>query len=258
MEFLTIFLSGLITVVSGVGFILDKVIESNIRSQLSQVEQLQVRVNNTPNYQILPGKVDQVLIAGKGLWLTPDIRIGVLELETDPIDLDIEKVRKGGKDSLANSLRQPLQAGVRLVLTESDINQALESPEVIELLSDLINVVISRGSRRYKLLNSQVDFLDDNRIYLQVTLQQGDNQPLEIILNSGVGILTGKSIQLIEPKLSVDGNPLPPQLIKLFVGSLSQRLNLSNIEDEGITARILKFQLNPSELELAAFVRIKE
>ena len=90
MEFLTILLSSLFGLVSPTGLVVEKVTSNAVRSQFARVEQLQVRVDNPPSYQLLQGKVQKVRIAGRGLQLKQlNIRLAVLELKTDPIDLDI-------------------------------------------------------------------------------------------------------------------------------------------------------------------------
>src|SRR4028119_714304 len=104
MEFITILLSGLLAVLSPVNLVADKVTEGAIRARFNKIEQLQVRVDNAPNYQIVQGKVERLRIAGRGLWLTPDIRIGALELETDPINVDLQRLRQGGQKSARESL----------------------------------------------------------------------------------------------------------------------------------------------------------
>lgn len=65
MEFLTILLSALLGIVSPAGFVLDRVAETAIRNQLDSAEELSVRIDNTPSYRALQGRVDRVRIAGR-------------------------------------------------------------------------------------------------------------------------------------------------------------------------------------------------
>ena len=79
--------------------------------------------------------------------------IDTLELETDPITLELKKRR----------LEKPLQAGVRIVLTQNDINRALRSPFVTARLKNLgIRLLPRREARqveRYDFLNPQLMLL---------------------------------------------------------------------------------------------------
>lgn len=254
MEFFTILLSSLLAAVSPVGLVIDTVVENAFRSRLNKVEQLQVRVDNAPSYQIVQGKVERVRIAGRGLWLTPDIRIGILELETDPISLDLQRLR-GGEGSPREAIREPVQAGMRLVLSEEDMNKALQSPAVIARLQGIANRLLGGSADRYELRNPQVDFLGDNRLRFQLELREKDAEPLAIGLESGLSITAGHTLQLIDPAVSVNGRVLSPRLVAGFTAGFSNRLDLRKLEDAGITARLLQLNVNPGDLEVAAFVR---
>lgn len=256
MELLTILLSALLGLLSPVGIVTDKIIEGNLRSRLSKVEQLQVRVDNTPNYQLLQGKVDRVRIAGRGLWLTSNIRIGALEVETDPVSLDLQRLRHSGRKSAMASLRQPLKAGLHIVLTEKDLNQTLQSPAVAARLRRLGSRFFGGSPENYEVINPRADFLGNNRLNFQVELREKGKEQQTLALESGFGITAGHKFQLIEPAVSINGKALPPLLVAGFSSSLGDRLDLRTLEEKGITARVLQFKIDNSELEVAAFVQV--
>lgn len=256
MEFLTILLSGLLAFVSPAGLVIDKVIESNLRSRLNKVEQLQVRVDNAPSYQLVQGKVEQVRIAGRGLWLTPDIRVGALEIETDPLDVDLQRLRQGGQKSAKESLRQPVQAGVRLVLTKDDVNKALLSPTVAERLRQIASRLARGSSQPYDIVNPRVDFLGNNRVRFQAELVQKNAESMSFVLESGLSFTAGRSLKLVEPVVTINGRALSPGLVAGFTEGISRRFDLRSLEEAGITARVLQLKVDTRELEVAAFVRV--
>ena len=257
MEFITILLSGLLAVLTPVNLIADKVTEGAIRARFNKIEQLKVRIDNAPNYQIVQGKVEQVRIAGRGLWLTPDIRIGALELETDPINVDLQSLRQSDNRSPRASLRQPAQAGVRLVLTEADLNKALQSPSAVARLRLVASRFLGGSAERYEFLNPRVDFLGNNRLRFQVEVQEKDAQSLAIQVESGLSIIAGQSLQVIEPAVSINGKALSPQLVAGFSSGISNRYNLRTLEEAGITARLLQLDIDTGELKVAGFVRVE-
>lgn len=252
----TIVLSGLLGIVSPLGFVVERVAEDAIRDQLEAVETLAVRVDNTPNYQLAQGNVDRVRLAARGVYPEAGIRIAVLEIETDAIQVDPGRLRQGELE-----LERPLNAGIRLVLTETDLNQALQSPQVSEQLRGLSLDFLGDPAQqleRYEFVDPQVEFLDGNRVRFQTVLQsQQSQQQLVIIVESGIQILAGRQLQLVEPTVTIDGNPLPPELIQFLVGGISQRLDLANLAEQGITARILEWSLDSDQLSLAAFVQVQ-
>ncbi|NEP00206.1 MAG: DUF2993 domain-containing protein [Symploca sp. SIO2E9] len=256
MEFLTIFLSSLLAVVSPVGLIIDSVAEDAIGSRLEQVEQLAVRIDNAPSYQLLQGKVERVRIAGRGLLLKPDIRIELLELETDPINLKLSSLRKSTGNSPQTLLEQPFQAGLRLVLTESDLNQALLSPIVTAQLQQLGRRFLGGSQRNYQFFNPRIEFLGENRLSFQLEVQEGNAPPLAVSIESGIGLISGHLLELIEPEIAVENDAFPPELVSKLAGSLRDSLDICTLESAGITVRLLELNIGTSELEAIAFVRI--
>ena len=257
MEFLTILLSSLLALISPGNLVIDKVLESNLRSRLNKVEQLQVRVDNAPSYQIAQGKIERVRIAGRGLWLTPDIRLGALEVETDPINANLQRLTRGGSKSAPDLLQQPAQAGVRLVLTQADINNALKSPTVTAQLRRLGSSLAGTSGEPYEFINPRVEFLSPNRVRFQVKLQKKDgDESLALMAESGIQFTSGHRLDLIEPVATINGQPLSPRIVAGFAEGISRRFNLRNWEDAGMIIRVLQLEIDKSELEIAAFIRV--
>lgn len=268
MEIFTYFLSAFLALLGSAGIFVDGIAKNTIRSQLHRAEQLQVRVDNVPSYQLIQGKVERVRIAGRGLWLTPETRIAALELETDPLNVDIQRLRQRNQRSLTEALRQPLQTGVRLVLTEDDLNKALQSPQVIAQLEKMIipylRSFMGESSQGYKIVNPRIDFLENNRLRLQVQLQQkggtatdqSDSNQLAITVESGVGLASARQLQLISPSVTINDNTIPSFLLDPLAQNLSKQFDLAQLEQSGIIARLLQLKINPEQMEIAAFVRI--
>lgn len=269
MEFITIFLSALLGVLGSVGFFVDRFVETAVRQRFQRVEQLQVRVDNAPNYQLIGGKVQRVRIAGRGFWLTPEARIDVLELDTDPLNADIQALR-GGKISPLAALRQPAKAAFRLALTQEDVNKLLQSPKISQQLQDLSSRFLGNMSgeqlQAYEIINPRIEFLPENRLRLQVELKQKEgtgttdnntNQKLAVIAESGIRIVKGHQLELISPAVSINENTVPEFLISALAQNFIDELDLKKLQQSGITARILDFQVNQDKLEIAAFVQVQ-
>lgn len=258
MEFFIILVSGVLGLLSPAGLVIDRTALDAIRSQFEKVEQLQVRVDNAPSYQLLQGKVERVRIAGRGLQLKrQDIRIAALELETDPIDFDPRSL--GQKKP---KLKRPIDAGVRLVLTQQDINQALQSPVVTAGLRNLSISELRNSAddsvQRYNFVNPRVEFLGNNRLRFQVELQEQDNtKPLAITVESGLSVVVGRQLQLVKPSVLVNGQAAPNQIVSAIATNISQRLDLGNLEGYGLRSRILQLKVTPHKLEIAAFLRVE-
>jgi len=125
MEFLTILLSGLLGLVSPAGSVIDRTAENAIRSQFEKVEQLQVRVDNAPSYQLLQGKVERV--RSRSLFTAKTARSEHCRFGIRNRSIDLDPRSLGQRQP---KLKRPFQVGVRLVLTQEHINQALQSPQL--------------------------------------------------------------------------------------------------------------------------------
>lgn len=271
MELLTILLSALVGILSPVGVVVDNVAADTIRHQLDSAEDLAVRVDNAPSYQLIQGRVDRVRIAGHGLFPVAGIRIAALEVETDPIAVN-PSILRGGR----LQLEQPLQAGVRLVLNQDDLNQALRSPTVTRLLQNLNLGQLGggRSNQGYEVVDPHIE-LSRDRIQIQAVLREipldqtsttageqstGETttgEQLAIVLESGLSVQSGHQIQLVNPTASINGQAIPSVLIQGLAAGMTRRFDLQNFQADGITARILQLEVTPGQLQLAAFVRVE-
>jgi LmeA-like phospholipid-binding len=260
MELITILLSGIASLFSLTGVVVDKSVETAFLSQIDRAEQLQVRADNAPVHQVLDGKINKLRIAGRGLWVTKDLRVDTLDIETDPIAIDL-KVAQDSQKPRSSALKQPIQAGLRLKFNQEDLNNYLKSPEAIAQLQKMTTSTFggTAGSlnKDYQITNPQVRFLANNRVGLTAELQDpGSGEKLTIALEAGVNVVGGRKLQLVEPTAMVGATPVPPFILSGLTTSLSERLNVDVLAARGLQARILRLKVDPQQLELAAFVRI--
>jgi len=264
MELFSILLSSFITLISPINTVGDIVVEDAIRSRLEKVEQLDVRIDNAPSHQITQGKLQRVRIASRGVQLTSDLRVSTLELDIDQIDVNLQALLQKKPEVAPDLFRKPLQAGVRLVLTEDDINQALQSPKVTARISELLERFLQRlpgaGKQDYELLSTQVQFLEENRLAIQLQFQGTDTEEeqLNIKLETGVEVENRKNLKLIKPLVSINETKIPPLLVAGLKAMVKDFTNLGKLDDSGILVRLLKLEINSNELELANFVRVDE
>ncbi|MEL6158932.1 MAG: DUF2993 domain-containing protein [Cyanobacteria bacterium J06623_5] len=257
MEIVTVLLSGLLLLISPVGVVVDQVAENALRDLLIEAESLDVRIDNGPSYQLLQGKVSKVRIAGRGISPIEGLRLEVAELETDAIDLAFGPLRRGEV-----ILDQPFQGAAHLVLTEGDVNAFLLSPFVQAQLSQFtiggLSPAQARERDRYRIADPSVDFLDNGRIQVTVTLEDlvVPEDSLLIDAEVGLSILQGERLMLVEPMVSANGQPVPPRLIDALVGGFMEQLSLQQLEAQGITTRVLNLSTQEDFIDLALWVRV--
>ena len=267
MEILTIVLSSLLSLASSGGVILDLVVGNNLRSQITGVEEQAIRIDNTPSYQIVGGKLQKIRVATRGVKLKQNLRIEALEFETDRIDLDRSQLDLDNIDGLRKSLKQPLQGAAKIILTEVDLNRALQSSATQAQIQQMLNRLIAKkaGSTNiaYQLIDPRLELLPDNRLGVQFKLRRAQStlndssSDLAISLELEIGVANGKALKLIDPIGTVNQRPMSSRLLNGFASGISDRFDLSELEADGILARLLQLKIDEDKIELAGFARME-
>lgn len=256
--------AGLLTTFLGLagspGIVIDRVATDFLRSQVVKAETLEVRVDNSPNYQILLGKVDRIRVAARNVYVLEFLKIEEVDLETDPISIDPNELQSGKV-----VLRQPLQAALRIILNSADINTALRSPTIQSSFKGL-SIDISgtnRGTAEiFDLVNPEVTFLGGDRLRLSATLQsQATNAKpnptkLDVSVNAELKLLGGTRLRIVDPKIELAGTPVPERITKAFAEGLNKLLDLRQLEARGITARVLKLEVTEGKMQIIGFAKM--
>lgn len=256
MDIITVILASLLAIASPVGAVVDQLAEDAIRQQIVGADELYVRIDNVPNYQLLNGRVEHIRLAGRGVYPIPDLRIATIDLETDAVDVDFGKLQQGELQ-----LDEPLQAALHLVLQADDLNTFLNSVLVKEFLDGLRFSLPGQNSarerNRYGLANPTLTFIEGDRLRIVLDLEDRvEDEQIPITLELGLAIANGHQIQLIDPRITIEGVEAPPELIQSFVSGANQQLSLKQFEVSGITARILDFEIRNNELDIALFAKV--
>jgi len=253
MELIVSLLTGLFGLLGVPGIVIDRLGADLIRQQVHKVEQLELRVESAPNYQILLGTVDRVRLAGRGIYPTEFLRIDVVEVETDPISIDPNALG-GGKIVL----RRPLQAAARVVLQAQDVNQALRSPSVLKAFQKLRLDLGDGRVDEFDLIEPEVIFVSGNLLRLRMKLQPTDPKKpiLDIEAETRLRLIGGSKIELQGISINLQGVKFPEEITNRFAESLNRLLDLKQLEVRGITARVLQLDITDTNLQLVGFVRI--
>jgi hypothetical protein len=259
MEVLVAFLTVLMAIVAPVGAVVDQLAADALRDQVADVEELQVRIDNVPTYQILNGRVEHVRIAGRGIFPRqfPELRVDSIDIETDVVDVDFDSLRQGQL-----KLDEPAQASLRLRLKADDLNRFLQSATVQGWLDDLqVTLPGPGGARernRYGLANPSLEFLDSDRFRVVVELQDRVAQEvIPITLELGIQFNNGHQFELLDPIITIDGEAAPPELITSLAEGVESQLTLRALEQSGIIARVIAFEIRNNELDIAVFARVE-
>lgn len=260
MEWLTIILTGILASLTSTGLVLDQVITNNLRNQIQDVEILAVRIDNVPTHQILQGKINKIRIASRGLEPIDNIRIDTLEIETDPIAINLAS-DFNNLTAVRQALEKPLQGGIRLGIQEVDINLALTADNIKSRLQTIIDRLLPAGSPSFQIEEIAINFLEDQRIQGTVSLKQVNQNNQEIGVLSlefitGIEVIEGRSLRFIEPQASLNNRQLSSRFLSGILNGVSENFSLKSLEKQGITLRILHNEIEEEQLNLALFFRL--
>lgn len=263
MELFTILMSGLLAAGSPLGLVVENIMGDRLDQRLPVTEELTVRIDNLPAHQIMDGEIDRLRIAARGVKLLSDFRLDTVELETDALSFDLEQLRQ--QQFNADTLREPMQAGVKLVFTETDLNTALRSPQIRATLQPLINRLLTRpGSlnpAQVRLTEASIDMLGENRFQFvgniaQTDPQTGTEQISELQLAFTLNLARGSQVDWLEAEGYLDGVAVNPMMLQGFSQAMGERLNLQRFQGGGVTARFLQLAINEQQMQMAMFIRV--
>jgi LmeA-like phospholipid-binding len=260
MQFLTIFLASFLSIFVTSGLFVESAIEKNLREKVKNVDTLEVRIDNKPSYQLLNGKIDKLRIASRGLKITDYLTIDTLELETDNLNLNLKNIQAKNNQNWRQYFNQPFQGGINLTISESELNQTLQSETVLKSINKIIaNLSKGRGGTsglKYELLNPQIKFQDDHHLIFSGELLSSSSRILKINFDSKLRLVKGYQIELTEIKGTINDKPLSEQLLNRISGGLTNVLDLRNAEKRGVILRLLKLNIKDEKINLTAFIRI--
>jgi len=256
MEIFAAVLTGLLGVVGAPGVVIDRLITDALRGQLVQAEQLEVRLDNTPNYQLLQGRIDRVRLAGRGIYLSsPSLRIDTIDLESDPISINPNFLQSGQL-----TLLEPAQAAVRIILKAEDINRALRSPLITQSFKGIkLSLSPTQTPDEFDLVNPEIMFLGNNRIRVNALLQPVNKQQpgLQIAIESSIIVVDSTRIELAASTINLQGISVPAQITNTLAQGINRLLDFTQLEKSGIYARILRLEVTDSQMQLIGFARME-
>lgn len=257
MEIFAAVLSGLLAGAGAPGVLIDRLITDALRGQLVRADQLEVRLDNTPNYQLLQGKIDRVRLAGRGIYLSSFLRIDTVDLESDPISINPNFLQSGQL-----VLLEPAQAAARVILKAEDINQALRSPSITNSFRGIklsLSPTTNAKAEEFDLINPQVTFLGDNRLRLNATLQPVSKPQtgLQIAIESSIVVVDSTRLELTASTINLQGITVPEQITSTLASGINKLLDFRQLEASGIFARILKLEVTESQMQLIGFARME-
>ena len=229
---------------------LNKIAKLALSSQLENADGLEVQVKTDPE-KLANGELESILIEGKGLVIETDLRLQVLEIAMKAIAVSPFKALRG-----KIQLTQPSKGTARIVLTESDLNCALNSPDLRAKIN-VLDTYVSTGKIRLTVPQKKCQLREDGTVAVEAIVQlQPSGETKEVAFtttpNASGGSVVLEDIQY-EP-----GKELSEDLTQAFLDKAKKMLDLRNFEKKGLALRIHHLNVEAGKITLSAAADITE
>ena len=231
---------------------LNKIAELALSSQLEDAERLEVKVNTAPE-KLANGELESLLIKGEGLVIETDLRVEVLEIETKAIAVNPLKALTGNIE-----LTQPTEGTARLVLTEADLNCALNSPELRAKI-DVLDTYLSTGQVTLTVPQKKCQFREDGTVAIEALVElQPSGETKEVAFTATPKIAHGERSVVLENIQYEPGKELSEDLTQAFLDKAEKMLDLGNFEKQGLALRIHRLTVEAGRITLSAIADITQ
>lgn len=204
--------------------LLNPLMSSWIRSEVDQVENLQVSIVGS-DPQILNGVIPQASVSGQNL-LYQGFQISSLALEGSNIRINVGEAIQGRPLRLLN----PVPVLVDLRLTEADLNQTLQSPLIQSQLATA-QVTVPLGSESVPFVFSDpVVSLEAGKMRVEANLAVPNGDPMPVTFTTGLAVAGENQLQLVDPQWLSNGQSIPIPALSEMALQLDPGVRVDRLE----------------------------
>jgi LmeA-like phospholipid-binding len=221
-----------------------------ISTQLDEVENLDVDIK-TNLLKIVQGQAESVSVVGQGLVMQKDIRVQEMELHTDRIAINPLSALFGQIE-----LNKPVGATARIVLTEQDLNRALNS-EYIRSKFPNLQLVVEDQIVTLDPEKLEIFLGTANKMTIKGTVLLNKNATSRTINFIAVVCLPTSQTLLLEAFHCAEGDGITLEFAIALMQKAQELLNSPYIDLDGMALRVKSMEVQEGSLTLytEAYVR---
>ncbi|MCC5667716.1 DUF2993 domain-containing protein [Nostoc sp. CHAB 5784] len=226
--------------------------EMMVSQGLDEVEKIDINVQ-TDLFKIVQGQADGVSFAGEGLVIQEGIRVQEIKLQTDSIDINPLSALFGQIE-----LNQPVNAIVRIILTEVDINRTMTSDFVRSRMQnydlDVDGEIVSFEPQKI-----QVFLPGDGKIECKgrvLLKEKGNTRPLAYTAIARPRTLSQPA--MLESFNCTEGSGVSIELVTALMQKVKELMNLPYFKWEDIAFSIKDIKVEIGSLTLLVETQVKQ
>ena len=231
---------------------LNKIAKLALSSQLEDADSLEVRVKTDPE-KLANGQLESLLIEGKGLVIETDLRLQVLEIAMKAIAVAPLKALRGKIE-----LTQPSKGTARIVLTEADLNRALNSPDLRAKIK-VLDTYLSTEKLKLTVPQKKCQLREDGTVAVEAIVQlQPSGETKEVAFTTTPKIASKDTSVVLEDIQYEPGKEVSEELTQAFLDKAEKMLDLRNFEKQGLALRIHHLSVEAGKITLLAAADITQ
>lgn len=227
--------------------LVSKVAGAAIAALFKRSEQIEANVRAEPVSKLLQGSLDGFDFIGKGMLMYNGLRIEAMELYLQAVAIDFSAIFSG-----QINLRQPTQARMRVVLTESDLTSSFNTPFVVEKLQGL-----QYQGQSLHFQHTQVTITPDQNLEIQAQIQVGSGSPtINVHLVTQVEVEDRCRIQFVN--VQYQGEPEAIALGEALIDHVNALLDLDKFALEETQLRVDRLRIQKEQIVVYGVVQVNQ
>lgn len=226
--------------------VVSKVVTAAISALFKKSEQLAVNVRAEPVAKLLQGSVDGFDFLGKGLLMHSGLRVESMELYVQAVAIDFGAIFSGQV-----KLKQPIQASMRVALSETDLTDSFNTPFLTEKLK-----TIRHEGQPLTFRDTVFKINPDRSIQLVSQIHVGDRpHPTPVDITAQMEVENRKRIRFTE--VTCAGDAASVELGTALVDYLNNLLDLDQFALDGMQIRVDQLRLRNQQMMLYGVAHIE-
>ncbi len=227
--------------------VVSKVAATAIAALFKRSEKIETNVRVEPVAKLLQGSLDSFEFIGKGMLMYNGLRIEAMELYLQAISIDFSAIFTGQV-----KLRQPTQATMRVLLSESDLTTSFNTPFVVEKLQRL-----EYQGQSLHFHNTQMSLGSDKSLRLKSEITIGNaSETVEIDIMAKLQVEERRKIQFVE--VEYHGTEQALALGKALIDHVNELLDLDKFALENAQLRIDRLRIQDGALVFYGSAQINQ
>ncbi|MEM8829832.1 MAG: DUF2993 domain-containing protein [Cyanobacteria bacterium P01_G01_bin.19] len=225
---------------------LNRIAELALSSQLEDSDSLKVEIDTAPE-KLAVGELESLSIKGKGLVIETDLRLQTLLINMKTISIEPLKALTGKIE-----LTQPTEGTASLVLTEKDLNRALNSPELRAKIN-VLDTYLATERVTLTVPQKKCQFRQDGTIAVEALIElQPSGETKDVAFTATPEITCGGKSVVLKNLQYEPGKEISSELTEAFLDKATKMLDLRNFEKQGLALRINRLVVEAEKIELLA------